>query len=268
MKIGNSPRLLVSNKAARIQPCFSAMFRASQFLRLRLHGSYGVNPAIMTHLVGLLLTMRSSTSPAGSNVIGVQECAQEALLSLGLELKVNKSKIMSRANVLTVGHDTTFSEGSLVPQLAWEISVKYLNNPLSHFDCDTQFQDIADVMMEPIRSGVHSSSSETLATSFPHSYLAHLFGEHMVLVGSCTKYAYRMRTLQVTMFVLIPGLFIPDDFGRDAAMHLHMLRRRTALLLLMRWNTYEWCYIRIMRRWNYLGYLGMAPTSEVRLCAS
>ena len=69
------------------------------------------------------------------------------------------------------------------------------------------------------------------------------------------KYLHKIRVLQVTMFVLMLGLFVPDDLPHAAAIHLNMHRRRTVLLLLSHWHTYEWEYIWCKRKWSYLGHL-------------
>ena len=65
---------------------------------------------------------------------------------------------------------------------------------------------------------------------------------HHLFRGQCCL-SWSGASRQVTLFVLMLGLFVPDDLPHATAMHLNMLRRCTVLLLLSHWHTYECGYV-------------------------
>ena len=74
------------------------------------------------------------------------------------------------------------------------------------------------------------------------------------LLEPLQKYIHAIRVLQVTLFVLMLGLYIPDSCNHDAAMHLDRLRRRLAILVLAQAPQRDWCNIWLKRKWLYLGH--------------
>ena len=72
-----------------------------------------------------------------------------------------------------------------------------------------------------------------------------------------------VRVLQVTLLVIMFGLYLPDALAHDPAMHFHRLRRRMSLLLLMHSPQQDWCHIWVQRYWSYLGHVLRQPQSNI-----
>ena len=95
-----------------------------------------------------------------------------------------------------------------------------------------------------------------------------------LLLEPLQKHLHSIRVLQVAMMVLLLGLYLPDRFSHEAAMHLHRIRRRVVLVLLTLVPQQDWCCTWAQRKWNYLGHLlrqpghSIARQSATSLCST
>ena len=197
------------------------------------------------------------------------------LHDLGLRLNLRKTVVMSHPNVLRLGKSYNFREGSVVPQLAWERSVKYLKKPLMHFDADVH-KDSTEAMLQPIHGAAHMAYEKLQRAirkgcwtnpkgvlRLLNCYVGGVWFWLSPLLEPLQQYLNAIRTLQITIFVLMLGLYIPSSCNHNAAMHLHRLRRRVALLVLAQCPQHDWCCIWLKRRWLYLGHTLRQPQSHI-----
>ena len=80
----------------------------------------------------------------------------QALGRLGLKLNLRKTALMSHPSVLRAGKSWDFVASSVIPQLTWSRSIRYLKKPLIHFDVDAH-RDVTGLMVPAIYAAVNSS---------------------------------------------------------------------------------------------------------------
>ena len=85
------------------------------------------------------------------------------------------------------------------------------------------------------------------------------------LMEPLVKYVSRVQSQQVTFLTQLFGLNIPECLGKEAAVFLHRVRRRTVLQVLAHEPEKQWVAIWCKRKWSYLGHvLRMKESALVR----
>ena len=159
----------------------------------------------------------------------------------------------------------------MVPQLSWKCRIPYLKKPLTHFDVD-RCRDSIELLLPQIQSIVHMSNENlervvrkgdwhnpfsTLCVL--NSYVGGSWFWLSPLLQPLHKLLNSVRVLQVTILALMLGLYLPDAYAHDPAMHLHRLPRRMSLLLLMHSPQQDWCHSWVQRKWNCIGHVLRQP---------
>ena len=216
----------------------------------------------------LLLTF-STWQQADRLAMELRDCLQ----GLGLQLNLTKTRVMTHASQIQSGRQHAFSTESILANLQWGESCTYLRKTLQHFEVGMSMQPTGpldtstslltamghschaayEALNKSLRKGHWASPRHTLKLC--NMYVGGTWYWYSPLLEPLQRHVDAVRCLQVTMLLLLLGLYIPSDLSRAPAIFLNRVRRRLVLVLLGLLPNYDWIGIWLRRRWNYLGHV-------------
>ena len=198
---------------------------------------------------------------------------QACLRDLGLQPNLSKISVMTHASQLAAGKDHEFTQDCIIASIQWVESCTYLRKTLQHLEVGVSAVfaapgDTSAILIEAMGRSCHAAYeglSKALRKghwSLPeatfrlcNTYVGGTWYWYSPLIEPLQRHVDSVRCLQVTMLVLMLGLYIPADLPQTPCLFLDRLRRRLVLVLLRLLFKYDWVGTWIRRRWNSLGNL-------------
>lgn len=228
-----------------------------------------------------LLLAFTSWAQADRLTLELQDCLYE----LGLKLNLTKTQVMTHASQLQLGRGHAFLANSVLPKVQWSESCTYLRKTLRHFEVgesanpsgplDTTGLLISamgqschaayEALHKTLRKGHWCSPRDTLRLC--NQYVGATWYWYSPVLEPLQRHVDAVRCLQVTMLILLLGLYIPSDLPKGPALFLNRVRRRLVLVLLNLFPQYDWVNVWLRRRWNYVGHVLRFPPDHITRAA-